>query len=135
MKKNTILLLFVFLATGLNAQMLFEKSGSFSRADSLRGSLSPLRTCYDVVYYDLYVDVNPNDKSIKGSNTIRFKVVDDFDRLQIDLSDKLTIDSIIYNKAALSFKREFNAVFVQFPAKLQKGGVDAIKVYYHACPL
>ena len=48
--------------------------GPFTRADSLRGYLSPLRTCYDVTYYHLDVAINPDSESVQGSNTIRFTV-------------------------------------------------------------
>jgi aminopeptidase N len=62
---NNKLLLILFLPFGLIGQ-------GFSHADSLRGTLSPARTCFDVLHYDLRVAVNPQEKSITGSNGIRF---------------------------------------------------------------
>ena len=32
---------------------------SFTRQDTLRGSLNPMRTCYDVTYYELDIRVDP----------------------------------------------------------------------------
>ena len=35
---------------------------TFTRADTLRGMLTPLRTCYDINYYHLDVKINLDDK-------------------------------------------------------------------------
>jgi hypothetical protein len=50
----------------------------FTEADTLRGKLSPLRTCYDVLFYDLDVQVDPDTKSIQGNTIIRFRSINDF---------------------------------------------------------
>jgi aminopeptidase N len=134
MKKVGLSILFISFLTLANAQALFEGGTAFTRADSLRGTLTPLRTCYDVVFYDLYVDVNHKDQSLIGNNTIVFKTMADFEQLQVDLSSKLEIDSIVYNKKQLKYTREFNAVFIKFPATVKKGGVERIKIYYHGFP-
>ena len=48
-------------------------SQNFSRKDSLRGNLTSLRTCYDVVFYDLFLNIDENSKSLVGSsNSIHF---------------------------------------------------------------
>ncbi len=64
---------------------------TFTKADTLRGMLTPLRTCYDVTYYNLDVKVDPETKTVSGSNTIQFKVVADFDKMQIDLVKNMKI--------------------------------------------
>ena len=57
-------------------------SQPFSREDSLRGDLSSMRTCYDVTFYDLFVMVDQQEKSLEKSyNIIHFNVVSDFDRM------------------------------------------------------
>ena len=38
----------------------------FSRKDSLRGGQRPERSCYDVYFYDLKVNVKPESKEISG---------------------------------------------------------------------
>ena len=77
----------LLLALGAAAQ-----SATFSHADSLRGSLRPERTCYDVGFYDLNVKVDPESQRISGSNDISFKALNDFSTLQIDLFDNMLID-------------------------------------------
>ena len=56
----------------------------FSVADSLRGTLSPLRSCYDVLMYDLDIKVDIENKFISGSNVVKFLVKKDFQKMQID---------------------------------------------------
>lgn len=112
----------------------FNRQNGFTRADTLRGKLTPLRTCYDVLFYHLNVDVNPTAQSVSGSNVIRFKAIHSFDRMQIDLFANMKIERILFHDTPLSFSREFNAVFVQFPSLIKEGVIDDIKIVYHGRP-
>jgi hypothetical protein len=42
-----------------------NRQNAFTQADTLRGMLSPLRTCYDVSFYALDVKVDPQSQSIE----------------------------------------------------------------------
>ncbi len=63
----------------------------FTRKDSLQGAMRPERSCYDVGFYDLKVEVLPDRKEISGSNAICFKVVHGTKRIQVDLFSELAI--------------------------------------------
>ncbi len=117
----------------INAQQL-NSPGGFSKADSLRGALTPLRTCYDINYYHLDVKVAIDQKFISGSNLFKFTATQDFKRLQFDLFDNLTVEKILYHNKELSFKREFNAVYIDFPKEIVKGSLDEFRVFYHGNP-
>jgi aminopeptidase N len=107
----------------------------FTRADSLRGMLSPERTCYDLTYYHLDVKVNPADQTVRGSNAIYFNVVTAFNRMQIDLFRNMEIEKIVLdNGPTVPFVREFNAVSVTLPKLLEKNSVHHIKVFYGGMP-
>ncbi|WP_447769036.1 M1 family metallopeptidase [Sphingobacterium faecium] len=135
MKNLSYLVVFLFLFPCLvNGQLLSNKT-EFSRKDSLRGQLTPLRTCYDVTYYHLDVDVNIPTRSISGSNLIKFKTLQDFNRLQIDLFDNMAIDHILYQGKKLKYTREFNAVFIDFPTHIKTNTLDSILVYFSGTPL
>jgi aminopeptidase N len=97
--------------------------------------LSPVRTCYDVKYYHLNIKVIPEEKTISGSNLIRFIAMADFRRMQIDLFENLRIDKIVYNKQTLPYTRKYNAVFVDFPQTITKGLTDQFTVYYSGKPV
>jgi aminopeptidase N len=134
MKKVFIALLVLSLFHNhLHAQLLVDKD-RFTRGDTLRGKLTPLRSCYDINYYHLDVKFDIDNKFISGSNLFRFTAVEDFNKLQFDLFDNLKVEKVIYKGAELPYKREFNAVFVTFPKTIKKGSRDEFTVYYSGNP-
>jgi len=131
----TLIFLSQFVPSLLKAQVNVAPTYStFSHADSLRGSLSPLRSCYDVNFYHLDVKFNLQEKSISGSNLFKFTAVKALKRLQFDLYANLKIEKIIYHQHPLSFTREGNAVFVNFPAIIKQNTKDQFTVFYAGKP-
>ncbi|SMG48646.1 M1 family metallopeptidase [Sphingobacterium psychroaquaticum] len=116
------------------AQLLHARE-IFSKADSLRGTLTPLRTCYDIQYYHLDVKVDIPNKSISGTNLFRFKATTDFQKLQFDLFENLSVDKVTYHGRELPFSRAYNAVFVDFPQVIEKGRIDSFTVHYSGTPI
>ncbi len=129
----TYFLLFVLFASFANAQVLSNKE-TYTRADTLRGSLRPERSNFDVLKYDLSVKVEPDKKFISGNNKIRFKVLDSLPRMQLDLFANMQVDSIIYENQKLIFAREYNAVFIDFPKTLNPGSVEEVDFYFSGKP-
>lgn len=125
--------LFAGLLTSAQAQLLQPKP-TFTRADSLRGYPSALRTCYDLNYYHLDVQLDPARKSLRGSNEFRFTATRDFTRLQFDLFANLTVEKVEYQGKPVPFAREANAVFVTFPAPIRQGSRAAFTVFYGGQP-
>ncbi|MDB5022342.1 MAG: family metallopeptidase [Mucilaginibacter sp.] len=117
----------------LRAQLLVDKK-KFTHADTLRGTLTPLRTCYDINYYHLDVKFDIDHQFISGSNLFKFTAAQDFKTLQFDLFANLKVEKVIYKGKQLPFKREFAAVFVTFPQKITKGSKDEFTVYYSGKP-
>jgi aminopeptidase N len=133
MKPITIFSLFFLILSSL-AQAQTEKI-PYTKADTLRGSLSPLRTCYDINYYHLDIKVNIDDKSISGSNEFSFTAVTDFEKLQFDLFENLKVEKVLYHNQELKFTRLYNAVFVDFPKLVKKGLKEKFKVIYSGKPI
>jgi len=117
-----------------HAKSVSNRQNGFTRADSLRGKLTPLRDCYDVKYYHLTADIKPGLRSIDGNVLIRFQVVKNLKELQIDLYENMQIDSIIYDDTSLNYSREYDAVFVKFPELLAAGSTTEFRVFYHGEP-
>jgi len=118
-----------------SAQLLDGENNAFSLADTLRGALRPERTCFDVNYYDLNLEVDFDKQTISGFNDIYFTAVTDFSKIQIDLFENMEIDSIMYLASSLNYERVFNAVFIDFDKELNKGTQSKIRVYYHGKPI
>ncbi len=92
-----------------------------SRASVLRGEYSRYRANNDLRYYHLDIRVDPDKKLVSGKNTIRFKMLQDDTRIQIDLYANLSVDRILLGATPLKYARELGAVFIDFPETLKKG--------------
>ncbi|RAR70141.1 M1 family metallopeptidase [Flavobacterium aciduliphilum] len=125
--------LLLFCVTFVSIQSLSAQE-TFTRKDSLQGSLRHERTCYDVLRYDLNLKINIDDKSIEGYNDITFKVVEHTQKIQVDLFENMRIDSIVCNSKKLNYKREFLAVFIDFPNDLTLNSIEKIRFYYSGNP-
>jgi len=107
---------------------------SFSHADTLRGSNGPGRSWWDASFYDLHVTVNPADSSIRGYNSITYRVLEPATRMQLDLQLPLEVDSMVQDGNRLEFSRDSNAFFVALKAAQRAGTRKTISVYYHGKP-
>ncbi len=135
-RTKSIFLGMLLCAASYSAEaQLMKAKELYSKADSLRGELTALRTCYDIQYYHLDVKVDIDNKFISGSNLFKFEAVDRFNKLQFDLFDNLSVDKVEYKGKSLPFTREYNAVFVDFPEYIEKGKVDSFTVHYSGNPI
>lgn len=109
-------------------------SQEFTRADTLRGSITPERAWWDVTYYDLKVAVNPTEKFIEGSNTITYKVLQSKDIMQIDLQSPMKIDRILQDGKEIFFTSEGNAHFLNLRKKQKKGKENKVTIFFSGKP-
>jgi aminopeptidase N len=105
-----------------------------SRADVLRGEYGQYRANNDLLFYHLDVRVDPERKRISGKNTIRFRMLEDDTRIQLDLAEALAVDKIVLGETELKYEREEGAVFVDFPEPLAAGVEYAIDFHYSGTP-
>ena len=131
MSRINLCFFFLLLQAGFaRSQSVAVKS--YTHADSLRGSLGPERSWWDVQRYDITVKPDYDSRTIVGSNSISYLVNRDNQQLhmQLDLQVPLLIDSIILDKKSrLNFKRDGNAWFVNMPRQL-KGSRHRIDIFY-----
>jgi len=104
------------------------------RGRQLRGEYGRYRANNDLLYYHLDIRVTPETRSIRGKNTIRFRMLRDDNRIQLDLNRDLSIDKILLGPKPLQYTRELNAVFVDFPMELEAGQEYSIDFYYSGAP-
>ncbi|WP_271424658.1 M1 family metallopeptidase [Aequorivita sinensis] len=123
--------LFFLLFLSINFVSIAQE---FSRADTLRGSITPERAWWNVTHYDLKVSVNPSEKSIEGSNTITYEVLERNNIMQIDLQAPMKIDKILQNNEEISFTSEGNAHFLKLKKKQKKGKQNKITIYFSGKP-
>ncbi|POY38933.1 peptidase M1 [Solitalea longa] len=135
LKKTLFLTSFLSCGALFSNAQLMDNHRHFTRADTLRGTLSPERTCYDVSFYHLDIKIDPVNKSINGYNDIRFKTVKEFKRMQVDLFENMKVEKIVWNDLELKYKREFGAVFIDFPEKVKTGTTQTLRFYYSGKPI
>lgn len=112
-----------------------SQARTYTHADSLRGGNGPGRAWWDVVFYDLHVSVNPADSSIRGWNGIVYRVLEASQTMQVDLQPPLVVDSIRQGGAAVTFRRDGNALFLALARPQRAGATDTVTVYYHGKPV
>src|ERR1700677_612831 len=105
-----------------------------TRAEMLRGAYGPYRANNDLLYYHLDIRVDPAQKFIGGKNTIRFRMLKDDTLIQLDLSEALSVDKILYGTNPLKYERDGSAVFIDFPETLRAGQIYSIDFYYSGHP-
>jgi aminopeptidase N len=132
--KTVVFLFSLFLLVKADAQLVTNANEAYSYADQLRGGQRKERWCYDVMHYDLKLRIDTASKSIAGSNTISFTAMEDFTKLQLDLFANMDILRITHEGVELKYRREYNAVFVEFPQVMKKGISSSLKVEYRGVP-
>ncbi|SHI61530.1 M1 family metallopeptidase [Aquimarina spongiae] len=107
---------------------------TFTRQDTLRGSITPERAWWDLIYYHLDITVKPDQKTISGKNTIQYRVLDAHNTMQIDLQPPLKIEKVMQGDQELKVNSEGNAHFVTLTDEQKENDVNTVEVYYSGKP-
>jgi aminopeptidase N len=122
----------LLLASSLTAQTPALRPPT--RTDILRGEYGRYRANNDLLHYALEVRVDPDKKFLAGKNAIRFKMLADDTRIQVDLYANLSVDRIVHGSTPVKYTRELNAVFIDFPQTLRAGREYTIEFHYSGMP-
>ncbi|MGE3491032.1 MAG: M1 family metallopeptidase [Vicinamibacterales bacterium] len=105
-----------------------------TRLDILRGEYGRYRANNDLLHYELDVRVDPEKRLITGKNAIRFKMLKDDTRIQLELYANLSVDRILMGATTLEYERDHNTVYVDFPDTLRAGRTYTIDFHYTGLP-
>ena len=134
MLKNYLVFIFCFFYFFSTAQGILADRENFNRQDTLRGTITKERIWWDLKYYHLDIVVDPDNKTIKGSNEVTYKVLDSYDVLQIDLQKPLLITRAEQNGKELDIEFDGNAHFISLTEKQVIGNSYKLKVFYEGFP-
>ncbi len=133
-RRSGFFALIVLVLSILIGPAVAQTSTEPTRAEILRGTITPERAWWDVQHYDLSVQFMPPTRMIKGSNVITFKTLKPGIKMQIDLQDPLAITKVLHGSDDLKFEREGNVYWVYFKKELPAGVEDKVDIYYGGHP-
>src|ERR1700722_6508166 len=87
-------LLMLPLAAGAQTTTSATPPSAEQEGDKLLGGYGPYRANNELLYYPLAVRVDPAKQYLSGTNAIRFRMLQDGTRIQLDLVPTFTIDGI-----------------------------------------
>ena len=109
-----------------------------TKDDLLRGGYGPYRANNDLLFYHLTLRVDPVAKTIAGTNVVRFRMLKDGRKIQLELTPELTLDGITFEGKAVTYARAAEgsrSFYVEFPRELKVGEVAEVTVAYHGQPV
>jgi len=127
-------LLCMSIICSVQAQFIPPASRQFTHQDTLRGSITPQRAWWDLIYYHLDIVVNPSDSSINGTNTVTYRVIKPAVNMQIDLQEPLILLKAVQNNKDLNFKREGNVYWIEPAEKQEQGKIYSVILTYGGKP-
>lgn len=110
----------------------FKSNAQYSKGDSLRGTINENRAWWDVQHYHLNIQLDVNQKFIKGYTNIIYKTLTTQKKMQIDLQEPLQIDSVIFHSQKCMWKHDFNAWLIELAQQSEL--TDSIRIYYSGKP-
>ena len=138
MKSLLLFLSFYWLSACVQAQLLTPKK-KFTKADTLRGSITQGRLGWDVLHYDITVQPDIDQQTLVGKTIITYYESLAVHTMQIDLQQPLVVDSVTGNNMSYKFSRDSNIAFVYLRDSLAlykiSPGIRSLTVYYHGKPV
>ena len=145
MKKRLLIFLLICLLSDAYAQVdnwklcdISEAEAKSSQYNLFSESLNKsfLTNNYDLKYHRLELEVDPNIFYIKGNVTSYFVIKqDNVNAIYFDVSDSLTIDSVLYHGMNLTFeKSEQHILKINLPNLLSQNHLDSLTVFYQGEP-
>lgn len=89
---------------------------------------------YDVNYYSLKLNIKYNPAYLSGEAEIAFTTVEKLNSIELELSNYLGIDSIVFEGNHLSSFRSNGILTVNFPTIIPQNSKKIIKICYRGIP-
>ncbi|WP_321370229.1 M1 family aminopeptidase [uncultured Draconibacterium sp.] len=89
----------------------------------------------DFVYQRMEWQVDPAIRFISGKVTTYFKSkTESLASVEFDLSDSLTVDSVLVGNNSATFTHQNNKIGIELPQSLAFNQLDSVSVFYHGVP-
>jgi len=145
MMNKLLFIIIVFLLFSSCAIFRFHEFGKtpdkpgkypdFTGKDYLIGELDKYRAGYDVTFYDIDLNLDPDKKMLGGEVIIHFRALEKLETLRIDLYKNLDIISLKLSEKDIPFLRNDRAVIMSLPDPLVIGREYSLAVEYKGKPV
>ncbi|HET6252505.1 MAG TPA: M1 family metallopeptidase [Puia sp.] len=133
-RKLLLLALFSFALGRYTHAQLLTPERNFTRADTLRGSITPERAWWNLLKYDLHVTPDYDKQTLSGENAITFQAIADGQTMQIDLQEPMSLLSATWGKRSLTYTREGNVFHLHWPKALKTGEIETVRLKFEGKP-
>lgn len=113
---------------------LFAQREHPSRPTETGGHLKFEQAAFDVLNYDITLDVNPTAKSISGTTVMTAKVVIPTNTIMLDLDTPYTISKLTEGGRDVKFGHKDGKVWIWFPITKQVGETITTSITYVGTP-
>jgi len=129
-----VLLIGVF-SHNILGEELFPNNEQITHQDILRGSITPERLWWDLIYYHLDIRVDPKNKTIVGTNTMKYKVLKSKERLQIELQAPMVLEKVLQNGKELVVEKDGYSYFISVPTEQKIGEQYQLLMHFSGKPV
>lgn len=109
----------------------------FGSQDS-SGPLTPEQAAYDIKYYNINLNINPDNQTINGWVGVTAEAVANMKECVLDLDDRYRITKIVWDSPVeykeIFFTHESRKIKIQLPEEIVTGNSFTIKIYYNGKP-
>lgn len=141
--KNLVLIIFIFIVVKSNAQAInckdfidiaaIEKKSFAAKTNAIAASQASDN--FKIHYCQFVWKVNPTTRFINGIANLHFITLSNAVNITVDLSNSLTVDSIIYQNQLINFQHLPNhALKIIFNTTLTAQQKDSVKIFYKGNP-
>ncbi|MBN2416129.1 M1 family metallopeptidase [bacterium] len=134
MKRTSIAVIMMIAGLMPAASSIAQFQRTFTRQDTLRGTITPERAWWDLTYYHLDIRVDPEAKTISGSNTVRYRVHTPARVMQLDLQPPMEISGVTQDGTPLGYERDGNVYYITLVKQQVPGEYNELLVRYGGEP-
>jgi aminopeptidase N len=132
---SSIIIISSLLSTNSASAELFPKRAIDDHQQNIfRGTITPERAWWDLTHYNLDIAVDPESKSIAGTNTMKYKVLSESKRLQIELQPPMQLTKVEQNGKVLSVEQLGYSYFIKLEAEQEIGQEYQLTMHFSGIP-
>lgn len=129
-----LLLTTLTLCGGANADLFPKQTIDDHQQNIFRGTITQQRAWWNLTHYHLDISVDPSTKSIAGINTMKYEVLSEKKRLQIELQAPMQLTKVMQNGQALAVEQMGYSYFITITAEQKIGEEYQLEMHFSGIP-